>query len=206
MVTGFARLLTPGQVEDIHQASLEILETVGVLVRNEEARSRFAEHGCLVNAETHVVEFPRGVVEHFRAACPPAFTFHGRDAQYDRTIPDDGPLIITGSSAPDVIDVETGQVRRSHSRDIARIAHLVNELPGYDVFSICTTAGDAPGGQFGLSRFYPALKNCLKPVAGSGRCRHASGPRPSPGFRRHPDHDQVGSGESPRFLQGHGIP
>jgi trimethylamine--corrinoid protein Co-methyltransferase len=40
----------------------------------------------------------------------------------------------------------------------------VNELPGYDVFSISTLAADAPEGQFSLSRFYPALKNCLKPV------------------------------------------
>ena len=36
--------------------------------------------------------------------------------------------------------------------------------PGFDVFCISTLADDAPEGQFSLSRFYPALKNCLKPV------------------------------------------
>ncbi|MBT4966008.1 MAG: trimethylamine methyltransferase, partial [Alphaproteobacteria bacterium] len=46
---------------------------------------------------------------------------------------------------------------------IANIAHLINELPGYDVFSISVLADDAPKDQFNLSRFYPALKNCLKP-------------------------------------------
>jgi trimethylamine--corrinoid protein Co-methyltransferase len=74
---------------------------------------------------------------------------------------------VTGSSAPNVIDPVTGSQRRSRSEDIARIAYLVNELPGYDVFSISVTADDAPPGQFHLSRFYPALKNCLKPVWGS---------------------------------------
>ncbi len=166
-MTRFAELLTSEQVERIHEASLEILETVGLLVRNEEARSRFAEHGCRVDAENQVVKFPRAVVEHFRAAFPPTFTFRGRDPQYDRTIPDDGPLMVTGSSAPDVIDPVTGQERRARSDDIARIATLINELPGYDVFSISTLADDAPPGQFSLSRFYPALKNCLKPVRGS---------------------------------------
>jgi len=39
----------------------------------------------------------------------------------------------------------------------------VNALPGFDVFSISTLADDAPPGQFSLSRFYPALKNCEKP-------------------------------------------
>jgi trimethylamine--corrinoid protein Co-methyltransferase len=58
-------------------------------------------------------------------------------------------------------------VRRSLSADIAQIAHLVNELPGYDIFSIATTADDAPKGRQGLARFYPALKHCLKPIRGS---------------------------------------
>jgi len=166
-MTTFAALLTPEQVARVHEASLEILEDVGVLVRNREARDRLARHGCRVDGETQVVTFPRAVVEHFRASIPPTFTFRGRDPQYDRTIPGDGPLMVTGSSAPDIVDPATGQVRRSRSDDVARIAHLVNELPGYDVFSISTLADDAPPGQAYLSRFYPALKNCLKPVRGS---------------------------------------
>jgi len=167
MVTKFAELLTSEQVERIHEASLEILENVGLLVRNEEARSRLAMHGCRVDAGTQVVKFPQGVVEHFRTAFPPTFTFHGRDPRCDCTIPDDGPLLVTGSSAPNIIDLETGEERCSCSDDLARIAWLVNELPGYDIFSISTSADDAPPGQFHLSRFYPALKNCLKPVRGS---------------------------------------
>lgn len=165
MIVRFAELLTMEQVERIHEASLEILEEVGLLVRNEKARARFAHHGCHVDGETQVVRFPRAVVESYRAAFPPTMTFHGRDPECDRTIPTDGPLISTGSSAPDIIDPVTGQVRRSCSDDIARIAHLVNELPGYDVLTVSTTADDAPPGQFYLSRYYPALKNCLKPVA-----------------------------------------
>ena len=66
----FAELLTQEQVERIHEASLEILENVGLLVRNEKARTIFAKHGCVVDAETHIVKFPRGVVEEFRAMMP----------------------------------------------------------------------------------------------------------------------------------------
>jgi trimethylamine--corrinoid protein Co-methyltransferase len=167
MPARFAELLTDEQVVRVHEASLEILENVGVRVCNQEARTIFAKHGCYVDSETQIVKFPRTVVEHFRAAIPPTFTFHGRDPAYDRTIPGDGPLMVTGSSAPDILDPQTGQVRRSRSDDIARIAYLINELPGYDIFSISIIANDAPPGQFSISRFYPALKNCLKPVRGS---------------------------------------
>ena len=163
----FAELLTQQQVERVHEASLEILEDVGMLVRNEEARAHLTRHGCHVASGSGMVRYPHTVVEDLITACPPSFTFHGRDPAYDRTIPGDRPLMVTGSSAPDILDPETGQVRRSRSDDIARIAFLVNELPGYDVFAISVTADDAPSGQFALSRFYPALKNCLKPVRGS---------------------------------------
>jgi trimethylamine--corrinoid protein Co-methyltransferase len=75
--------------------------------------------------------------------------------------------MVTGSSAPDVVDPDTGQVRRSRSDDIARIAALVDALPGYDILAISVMAGDASRDHFGVSRFYPALKNCRKPVRGS---------------------------------------
>ncbi|MGB9521813.1 MAG: trimethylamine methyltransferase family protein, partial [Anaerolineales bacterium] len=102
--------------------------------------------------------------EEFRQMLPPKFTFHGRDERYDKVLPDDSPVIVTASSAPNIIDPVTGKERRSTSEDIARIAYLINELPGYDVFSISTLADDAPEGYFTLARAYPALKNCLKPV------------------------------------------
>jgi len=160
----FNEILTAEEMQNIHEASEEILQTVGLLVRNEKARSIFKKHGCTVDSETNRVRIPRTVVEKYRKAFIPSFTFRGRDPQFDRTIPDDRPLVVTGSSAPNIIDTKTGEERRATSKDIADIAFLINELEGYDVFSISTLANDAPEEQFSLSRFYPALKNCLKPV------------------------------------------
>jgi len=158
----FAELLTQEQVERIHEASLEILEEVGLKVRYEPAREIFARHGCSVDGER--VKLPRAVVEKYRKLAPPSFTFRGRDPKFDKTIPQDSPVIVTASSAPNIIDPVTGKERRAESGDIARIAHLINELPGYDMFSISTLAEDAPKDQFTISRLYPALKYCLKPI------------------------------------------
>lgn len=158
----FAALLTQEQVEKIHDASLEILEETGLKVRFEPARELFKKHGCSVEDER--VKFPRAVVEKYRKMVPPSFTFRGRDPKFDKTIPQDSPVIVTASSAPDIIDPVTGVERRAESRDIAQIAHLINELPGYDIFSISTLADDAPADQFTISRLYPAIKYCLKPI------------------------------------------
>src|ERR1035437_4838720 len=156
---GFAELLTPHEVRRTHEASLEVLEAVGIAAHNPRAREVFKKHGCSVDSETGVVRFPAEIVETYRAMAPPSFTFRGRDPKFDRTIPDDGPIVVTGSSAPNGVDPRTRGDRRAPPP-----AHLINELPGFDVSSISTLADDAPDGQFSLSRFYPALKNCLKPV------------------------------------------
>ena len=163
-MVSYASLLTPDQIERAHTASLELLEKIGLLVRNEKARNTFEKNSCWVDSETHIVKFPSAVVEKYRALMPPEFTFFGRDPIYDRTLPRDGPVIVTGSSAPDLIDPVSGRARRARSDDIARIAHLIQHLPAYDVFSISTLADDAPQGQFTLARLYPSLKYCQKPV------------------------------------------
>jgi trimethylamine--corrinoid protein Co-methyltransferase len=162
-----AELLNPGEAERIHEASEELLESVGILVHSEKARRIFAHHGCRVDAGSGVVKISRAVGAQYRQAFVATFTFRGRDPQFDKILPDDSPVLVTASSAPDIIDPVTGELRRATSADIANIAFLVNELPGYDVFSTSTLADDAPGGQFSLARFYPALKNCLKPVRGN---------------------------------------
>ncbi|MFT3893958.1 MAG: trimethylamine methyltransferase family protein [Anaerolineales bacterium] len=160
----FAELLTQEQVERIHEFSLEILEQVGLKVRYKPARELFEKHGCITSADNEIVKFPREVVEKYRKMAPPTFTFRGRDPKFDKTIPNDSPVIVTASSAPDIIDPVTGKERRAESGDIARIAHLINELPGYDMFSISTLAEDAPKDQFTISRVYPAIKYCMKPI------------------------------------------
>src|SRR5437773_837823 len=113
----FAQLLTQEQVERVHDASLEILEEVGLLVGHGPARDLFRAQGCDVNSETNRVKFPRAIVEKYIKIYPPKFTFGGRDPKYDKTIPDDSPVIVTGSSAPDILDPVTGAERRAVSAD-----------------------------------------------------------------------------------------
>ncbi len=156
--------LTEQELERVHNASLAILAEVGLKVRNQKARHRFARHGAQVDEDTQIVRLRPALVERYRRLIPPEITLRGRDPTFDVTLPRPLPVIATASSAPDIVDPVSGACRRATSHDIANIAKLVNALDGFDLFSISTLADDAPAGQFSLSRFYPALKNCVKPV------------------------------------------
>ncbi len=76
-----AAFLTAEQVQRIHEASLEILAHVGLLVRNEKARQRLTYQGCHADPETLIVRFPQRVVEEFIKAVPATLTFYARDPQ-----------------------------------------------------------------------------------------------------------------------------
>jgi trimethylamine--corrinoid protein Co-methyltransferase len=95
---------------------------------------------------------------------PPSFTFHARDPKFDKTIPRDSPVIVTASSAPDIIDPVTGHERRAESAILPASRISSTNCQGYDMFSISTLADDAPKDQFTISRLYPAIKYCLKPI------------------------------------------
>ena len=80
MILSHARVLTNEQVLRTHEGSLEILEQVGILVRNEKAKSRFAKHGCDVDFDTEIVKFPTNITEHYRKLVPASFTLHAPNA------------------------------------------------------------------------------------------------------------------------------
>jgi trimethylamine--corrinoid protein Co-methyltransferase len=159
-----AQLLTDAQHSCVHAASLDVLENVGLLVRNTRAQEIFNAHGLRIDQETEIVRFSRAVVENALKCIPPTFTFFARHPNFDRTLPRDRPVMMTASSAPNMLDPVTGAERRAYSDDIARIARLVHTLDGYDVFSVATLAEDAPLEQFSITRLFPAVKNCLKPL------------------------------------------
>lgn len=168
MFPGYSKLLSEAEVQRTHEASLEVLDQVGLEVNHAGAREIYRRHGCRVDEDNLRVTMPPAVVEELMRQVPARFTFRARNPDFDRSIPDDAPLTMTASSAPNIIDPVTGQPRRANSRDIARIARLVNRLEGVDLFSISVLADDAPSGHYSLTRFYTALKNCEKPVRGSG--------------------------------------
>ncbi|MEQ9173936.1 MAG: trimethylamine methyltransferase family protein [Alphaproteobacteria bacterium] len=73
------RLLSDDQVEDIHQASLQVLARTGLEVQDSEAVGLLRAEGCTVDPANNRVRFDPAFIESKLALAPKSFTFRARD-------------------------------------------------------------------------------------------------------------------------------
>ncbi|MBC8363520.1 MAG: trimethylamine methyltransferase family protein [Actinobacteria bacterium] len=115
-------------VETIHQASLRVLEELGIEVWSETARNLFADAGAIVEGE--VVRVGREVIEAALATAPGTFTMTSRNPA--KALDIGGNRIAFGLVAgpPSVHDEVRG--RRSSNMDdyenLVRLAHYFNAI------------------------------------------------------------------------------
>ena len=79
-------LLSLDQIEAIHEASLTILEEVGMDFLLREAREILAGAGAAVDRSSARVKFDRGLILEAISSAPSEFTLHARNSAHDLTI------------------------------------------------------------------------------------------------------------------------
>ncbi|RVU33869.1 methyltransferase [Hwanghaeella grinnelliae] len=101
--------LSADQVEAIHQASLNILENLGIEVMGEDVQALFRDAGASVDESSGIVRLDRGIVEQALATAPSSFTLTPRNLDHAITV--GGNRINFGfvSGAPNVHDRINGR-------------------------------------------------------------------------------------------------
>ncbi|MEG0509387.1 MAG: trimethylamine methyltransferase family protein [Eubacterium sp.] len=97
--------LTQKQIEDIHQATLDVLEKCGVEMCDERALEIFKKHGATIDG--NIVKIPPSVVNECMKIAPKSFILDA--ANPDRSVnigASDRPLIAPNATSPFIIDDE----------------------------------------------------------------------------------------------------
>ncbi len=124
--------LAAGEVDRIHQGTLDVLATVGVRFEYEPALKALQAGGCGVDFDTRIVRFPREVVEQAMAYCPTRFVFRGRTAEFDVEFSPQTVLYATGVGFA-LIDRLTGERRSATAADMAEMVSLLDTLENIDL-------------------------------------------------------------------------
>ncbi len=132
------KVVSDDELESIHEASLQVLERVGMEFNDPESRSIMREAGADVDEATMRVRFPRELVEQSVAKAPAEFTLHSRNPA--RNVRVGGRWITFGTVASTPHFIDRNGVRRAGDRDgfrdllrLAQMLDIIHYVPGYPV-------------------------------------------------------------------------
>lgn len=158
------RVLSREDVERIHAATLEVIERVGVRFPSRRALETWQAHGARVDEESMIVRAPARLIEEALRQAPPRYPLAARLPSQD--LPLDGNHVYLGTDGCgiEVIDLQSGQRRRSRLQDVADIARLADFLPEIAFHWVAVSAQDCPPESRGLHELRAIWENSTKHV------------------------------------------
>ncbi|MFW6070518.1 MAG: trimethylamine methyltransferase family protein [bacterium] len=159
--------LSDEDVRRIHEASLEVLERVGIEVQPSECREIFRAAGARIDEGANRVYIPRGMVEDALATARNEVHLYGRERRHDMVLGGSRVYMGTGGAAVNVLDLETGRARESTLADVALVGRLVDALDNIHFYLRCCVARDIPEAALDLNTYYAAISNTTKHVTGN---------------------------------------
>ena len=114
--------LDAAAVAAVHEASIHVVESIGVQLGHERARTIVEEHGGTVHGDG-VVTVPRDVIEDTVARAPAAFDLHGRNQATTVTVGDGSPVRAPAYGPANVLTFEDGR-RPARLSDYERLLKL----------------------------------------------------------------------------------
>lgn len=155
---GQYKVLADDQIKDIHIATLEILEEVGVRVEYKPALEIFKDHGCEVDFKERIVKIPEHILNKALSTCPSRFTLYGRTPEFDVKVDTQSVYTIGGSSALFVLGLD-GKRRPATLKDLEDLTRLQDALENLHIMHGLVNPQDIPQEGFDRILFATVMKN-----------------------------------------------
>jgi len=79
-------LFSKDEIQEIHNASINILEEIGINVEDPNLRKVLGENGAIITADSPYVKFPDSLIKETLKLVPDSFVLYGRDGDYTAKI------------------------------------------------------------------------------------------------------------------------
>ena len=157
-------VFSEAELDDIHLGSLEILERTGIWVEADDALDIYADGGCQVDRETHMVRLPPWLVEESLRTCPPKSYLCGRDPARDIVLEAGRVYVTNFDEGIMIVDTRTGEHRQPVLQDVREAARLVDALSDIDTYESAVHPIDVPDETASLYKWEAAILNTGKAV------------------------------------------
>ncbi len=160
---GSTSRLSEKQARDLHNASLEILESIGVELEYEGAVNLLKKAGATV-LENGLVRIPHQMVEQALATVPKEFTLYNRLGEPAMLLSGDRFYFGPGSDCLNIIDHRTGERRKPVLQDVAEGIRLCDALPNIDFVMSMVLPTDVNQAIADTYQMEVILENTIKPI------------------------------------------
>ena len=157
------RLLTEDQIQEIHLATLDILETIGVKILGEEGIELLEGAGCRVTQDK-LVNIPRDLVEECIESAPSRLPIYNRKGEAAMDLQGHQSYFGTGTDLLQTLDLETGQMRPSRLQDVANAALVGDYFKEIDFIASSAHPQDVPANLSYVASFKALVENSSKPI------------------------------------------
>jgi len=156
-------VLSEEELKTIRNATLDVLENVGIHFPSERALDVFAEHGAQVDREREIVRMPPELVEEAMSRAPRCYTMSGRAEGTDLLLDGTASYFATDGCGTQTVDFESGEQRRSRKDDVAKSARIADALSSIAFYWPMVSAQDY-GRMAPLHELDAAFSNTVKHV------------------------------------------
>lgn len=157
-------LFSREELDLLHLRTIEILEKIGIRVGDESAKDLLTQSGAERDEKRKTIRIPESLVKEALKTAPREITLYGRNPEFDMRLVGGRVHFGLGMNAEYVLDLETGERRRSTKDDVGRIARLADALQNIAFVMPLASALDMPEDIQDLHEFEALLNNTEKPV------------------------------------------
>jgi trimethylamine---corrinoid protein Co-methyltransferase len=157
-------ILTTEEVKKIHEATLWIIEHVGIRFPSQRALEIWEANGATVDREKKIVKAKGDVIEEALTKCPPAYPLSARDPQQDLSLDGNHVYLGTDGCGVEVMDIQTGQKRTSCLDDVREISRVADATEEVAFHWVPVSAQDTPPETRGLYEIKTIWENSTKHV------------------------------------------
>lgn len=170
MTTGFRsqcvptyRVLTEDQIKEIHSATLEVLEKVGIRILDEVGLQLLKDAGCRVKNE-NIIQIPNGLVEESIHSAPSRIKIYNRNGDEVMQLGGNNVYFGLGTDLIYTYDLKTGELRPSRLQDVVNAARTGDYLEEIDFIASFALAHDVQTNLMYVECFKALLENSIKPI------------------------------------------
>ncbi len=158
------RFLNDELIKQIIDEAVSILCTLGVRIHNQEVVSILSDHGCKVDRDQCHTTLTEESIETALKTTPKSFKLYDVMGKETHDFADFNVSFTPGSTALNILDYRTGQMRRAASSDFIGFSKLISQLEHIASTSTAFITNDVHDKVSDSYRLFLSLLYCEKPV------------------------------------------